>query len=207
MTRSCLEITARRVTLHNVMSVIHPFLKGIVAATFAVVMNSIPLTAQTADLQDESALLAALAEAEPAEARRLDKQLQRLWAKSGSASMDLLLQRGREAMEEEDTQAAIEHFTALTDHAPDFAEGWNARAAAYFNAELYGPALADLERALALNPNNYQAIFGLGSILEAFGDKERAYEAYERARAIHPNHEDVTNAMDRLRSDIEGEAL
>jgi len=36
--------------------------------------------------------------------------------------MDLLLQRGQEAMDNEDYEAAIEHFTALTDHAPDFAE-------------------------------------------------------------------------------------
>ena len=38
--------------------------------------------------------------------------------------MDLLLERGRKAMSEGDTNTAIEHLTALTDHAPNFAEGW-----------------------------------------------------------------------------------
>ena len=121
--------------------------------------------------------------------------------------MDLLFRRGREAMEQQDLQAAIEHFTALTDHAPDFAEGWHARATAYFHADLYGPAVADLERALALNPNNYRAIFGLGTILETFGDEKRAYEAYLRAKAIHPHFEDVTDALDRLRTGVEGQTL
>ena len=37
--------------------------------------------------------------------------------------MDLLLGRGNEALEAEDYPTAIEHFSALIDHAPDFAEG------------------------------------------------------------------------------------
>lgn len=189
------------------MSVIHPIRKGIVAAIVAIVMNSIPLAAQTADSDDESELLSALAIANAAEAKRLDRQLQRLWSRSGSAAMDLLLERGQDALETEDYAAAIDHLSALTDHAPDFAEGWNARASAFFHSEMYGLALSDLEHALALNPNNYTAIFGLGTILEEFGQRDLAYRAYERAQTIHPHFEDVTKAMDRLRSEVEGESL
>ena len=189
------------------MSVKQTLFQRIVAATCAIVMYSIPLSAQEGDLEDESALLSALATADAEQARGLERQLQRLWSKSGSASMDLLLERGRDALESDDIAAAIDHLTALTDHAPEFAEGWSARASAYFHADLYGPALADLERALALNPNNYTAIFGLGTILETFGDTARAYDAYARAKAIHPHFEDVTKAMDRLRSEIEGQSL
>jgi tetratricopeptide (TPR) repeat protein len=191
--------------------------KGIAAAIAAIALFSSPLSAQQAvsgsepgadvQLRDESSLLAALALADPAQAARLERQLQAIWNKSGSAAMDLLLQRGRDALETEDTRAAIEHLTALTDHAPDFAEGWHARASAYFQAELYGPALADLERALALNPNNYNAIFGVGTILETFGDISGAYAAYQRVLAIHPNHEEVRKALERLRPEIEGETL
>jgi len=152
-------------------------------------------------------LLQQLAEAEQGPARALDRQLQALWSKSGSAAMDLLLKRGRDALEVDEVSVAIEHLTALTDHAPDFAEGWHMRASAYFEAELYGPALADLERALALNPNNYNAIFGLGAILETFGNPEQAYEAYTRVLTIHPHHEDVRKAMERLRPRVEGKSL
>lgn len=158
-------------------------------------------------MTDESLLLERLAEAAPEEAIGLDRQLQALWSKSGSAAMDLLLQRGRDAIEADDIAAAIEHLTALTDHAPDFAEGWHARALAYYQAELFGPALADLERALALNPNNYNAIRGLAAMFEVFGDKQRAYDAYERVLAIHPHHEDVITSIERLKPEIEGEAL
>jgi len=202
------------------MSNICPNLKPIVAAACMTVMYSVPLMAQSLevtreapseqvapDLQDEGALLAALADADKAAAQRFDRQLQSLWSKSGSASADLLLKRGRDAMEVDDTRVAIEHLTALTDHAPEFAEGWHARASAYFNAELFGPALADLERALALNPRNYNAIFGLGAMLETFGDKKRAYDAYERVLALHPHHEDATNAAKRLGPQVQGTSL
>lgn len=189
------------------MSIVHPKLKGIVAALALIVTYSIPLSAQTADSQDEAALLEALATAEPAAAKRLDRQIQALWSQSGSPSLNLLLKRGRDALEKEDIEAALEHLTALTDHAPEFAEGWHARASAYFAAELFGPAMADLERALSLNPNNYNAIFGLGAILETFGDEKRAYEAYQRALALHPHHENGTQAAERLKSRVEGKSL
>ncbi|MFT7595710.1 MAG: tetratricopeptide (TPR) repeat protein [Paracoccaceae bacterium] len=189
----------------------HPNLKRIVAEFAAIfvifLLLCLPLTAQEADSQDEAALLEALGQADPATAQRLDRQLKALWGKSGSASMDLLLKRGRDALEVDDSRAAIEHLTALTDHAPDFAEGWHARARAFFEAGLYGPALADLERTLRLNPNHYDAILGLGAILETFEDPQRAYQAYLRAQAIHPHHVELGKALERLKPLVEGKAL
>lgn len=189
------------------MSIAHPNLKGTVAAIMFIVMYSVTGHAQEADSSNESALLGALLRADPAQAQRLDRQLQALWDKSGSASADLLLERGRDALEAGDIHAAIEHLTALTDHAPDFAEGWHARASVFFGMERYGLALADLEHALTLNPNNYDAIYGLGLIFEALERPEQAYAAYARALAIHPHHEEVTKAVNRLKPQIAGKAL
>lgn len=207
MRNTGLEIGRFRVTLANIMSVEYPNLKLIVAAFAALVLFSLPLSAQEADSSDETALLEALAQADPTQAKRLDRQLQALWRKSGSASMDLLLKRGRDALEASDTDAALEHLTALTDHAPDFAEGWHVRASAYFEAGLFGPALADLEKALRLNPNNYNAIIGLGAMFETFGDAARAHEVYLRAQALHPHHEEVNKALERLAPEVGGTAL
>ena len=186
------------------MSILYSNLKHIVAALVLSLAISGPLAAQTAD---EDALLSELAQTDPSGAIRIDRELQALWSKSGSSSMDLLFRRGQEALEEGDTTAAIEHLTALTDHAPDFAEGWHLRAQAFYQANLFGPAVADLERALALNPNNYNAIFGLGAILEQFSDYDRAFEAYSRVKAMHPFHEEVDSALKRLESRVSGTSL
>ncbi|WP_406644421.1 tetratricopeptide repeat protein [Aliisedimentitalea scapharcae] len=179
-------------------------LKGIVAATVIVLTIS---GGTQVFAESEADLLAELAQSDPKEAIGLERELKALWGNSGSPAMNLLLKRGRDALERGDTREAIEHFTALTDHAPDFAEGWNARASAFYDSGLIGPALADLERALYLNPNNYDAIFGLGVIFEQFGDSSRAYAAYSRAQAIHPHHDEVTKALERLKPEVEGEEL
>lgn len=81
------------------------------------------------------------------------------------------------------------------------------RASAFFGIERFGMAAADLEHALTLNPNNYEAIYGLGLIFEIIGQPDKAYEAYSRALAIHPHHEEVTNAVNRLKPQIDGAAL
>ena len=67
--------------------------------------------------------------------------------------------------------------------------------------------MSDLEHALELNPNNYNAIFGLGAILETFDKEKLAYEAYQRVLALYPHHEDATQAIERLKTQIEGRSL
>lgn len=175
--------------------------KHTVATTVALVMFSLPLEADQADL------LAQLREAGPEEAQKIARDLRREWAKSGSAAMDLLLKRGRDALEVQDFAEAVEHFTALTDHAPDFAEGWYGLAQAYFQQEKVGPALDGLERVLAINPNHFGAIQGLGAIFEMLDDPDKAYAAYEQVLAIHPHDAEVIEAMERLEQRVLGTQL
>eukprot|EP00581_Thalassiosira_minuscula_P027389 CAMPEP_0184421344 /NCGR_PEP_ID=MMETSP0738-20130409/62194_1 /TAXON_ID=385413 /ORGANISM="Thalassiosira miniscula, Strain CCMP1093" /LENGTH=105 /DNA_ID=CAMNT_0026782653 /DNA_START=1 /DNA_END=314 /DNA_ORIENTATION=+ len=104
----------------------YPSLNRIVAALAALVMFSLPASAQDAGRLDT--LFEALRAAEEkSEARRIARDIEHEFTQSGSAAMDMLLKRGRDALEAGDSLAAIEHFTALTDHAPDFAEGWHMR--------------------------------------------------------------------------------
>lgn len=139
--------------------------------------------------------------------KQVEREIWDEWARSGSPSMDLLLKRGREAITAGAFETAIAHLTALTDHAPDFAEGYNARALAYFRAGLYGPAIADLARTLELNPRHFGALSGLGAILEETGQLEAARDAYLAARAIHPHDPDLERAVERLELLTSGRTL
>ena len=121
--------------------------------------------------------------------------------------MDLLLKRGREAMAAGRNDEAIEHFTALIDHDPDFAEGWNARATAYFNAGLLGPSVADIAETLKRNPKHFGALSGLGAIYEQLDRKDRALQVYRAALAIHPHLAGVTEAIERLEKATAGTDL
>lgn len=188
------------------MGTLNSFLKPIVAA-IALAMAIFCCSVAVAEGGKTDDLIAQLREADAATAARLDDEIQLEWSKSGSASADFLLKRGRDAMERGEVEVAIGHFTALVDHAPDFAEGWVSRAGAYYVSDLLGPAVHDLEMALTLNPQHYEAIFGLGAIFEVIEKPVEAYAAYAQVKAIHPHHPDVTEALQRLEPLAKGHEL
>ena len=148
-----------------------------------------------------------LADPDNADWQRAEADIQREWSKSGSPAFDLLLMRGRAAMEAGDLQAAIEHLTALTDQAPDFAEGWNARATAYYLAGLYGPSIVDIEHVLALEPRHFGALAGLGLILRETGRDADAIRAFRESLAIHPHQDGISQALKELEQAASGTDL
>ena len=153
------------------------------------------------------ALLAELAEPEQEDWRRIETEIVRHWSRSGSDAMDLLLGRGSAAMEAGDLAAAGEHLSALVDHAPGFAEGWNARATAFYMMGEYALAMADIEKVLALNPRHFGALSGLAIMLETMGDDRLALKAQRAAQAIHPHRPEVNRALERLERKIGGAEL
>lgn len=201
-----LEMWRQPVTFNVVMGNHIVNLKHTVAALGFWVLLAGTGFAQSAPPQAQD-LLDKLRDAPAEEASRIEREVQTAWSRSGSATIDLLFKRGRDAMQAGDTRLAIEHYTALTDHAPTFAEGYHARAQAYFQAELYGPAIDDLEATLAFNPQQYNAIFGLGAILQEFGNLRAAAELYRRVLDINPHHENAQKALDGLRRDGIGRTL
>ena len=138
---------------------------------------------------------------------KIEEQIWENWSRSGSAAMDLLLQRGRAAMEAGDYKLAINHFTALIDHAPEFAEGWNSRATAYFLADRFSLSISDIRETLARNPRHFGALQGLGRILEEFGEKEDALRAYSAAFSIHPRRTGLKESVERLEKLVNGQDI
>ncbi len=175
---------------------------------FAVALAfSAPAHAQS-DMPDRlDTLFAELAAPDNGNWEQTEQAIWTEWSRSGSAAMDLLLERGREAMQDGDFDLAIEHFTALTDHAPDFAEGWNARATAYFSVGKYGPSIADIQRTLILNPRHFGAMQGLGRILEEIGYPADALAAYREVLAIHPHRPNLQDSIERLEKEVGGTDL
>lgn len=170
------------------------------AVAAALVIAAPPaLRAQTADDAARlDALFAELAEPDRPDWERVEREIVRIWSRSGSPSMDLLLRRGSEAMENEDFETAIGHLSALVDHAPDFAEGWNARATAYFMLGEITLSIADVEHVLMLNPRHFGALAGLGFMLDQMGETAMALEALRAAHALNPNRENITQTINRL---------
>ncbi len=199
------------------MSVLAKFLNPIVAAVFVILSPHVvaigyaqeqaPTAKPESQLEVLDRLFAELADPANQNWQMTEQNIWIYWSKSGSPAMDLLLQRGRQAMEAGELEVAIEHLTALIDHAPEFAEGWNARATAYYSAGLFGPSIDDVRHVLALNPRHFGALSGLGMMLEELDYSQDALRAYEAARAIHPRQPGVLDAIERLQAKLDGQTL
>ena len=160
-------------------------------------------------LSDETmdTLFERLAEADERDAARLENEITDRWSKSGSDSADLLLLRGRKAMEKRDFKKAIAHFSRLIALRPEFAEGWNARATAHFADKSLGRSLADLYEVIRIEPRHFGAMIGMGLIMEGLDREDEAHAAYKAAKDIHPNVDGADAGLERLRETVEGEAI
>ncbi|QIE55454.1 tetratricopeptide repeat protein [Pikeienuella piscinae] len=148
-----------------------------------------------------------LAAAEAADSDRIAAQIRDIWSKSGSDSMDLLLQRGHRAMQEKDYPRARAHFSALTRLAPEFAEGWNAAATLDYIEKNFGRSVAEIERVIALEPRHFSALAGLAMILEHVGKPEAALQTWREIARIYPTLDKAQEAIERLTPEIDGQTL
>ena len=187
------------------MGVWRIILNRIATASLSLLLGCGLAVAQDATKLDD--LFNRLQSAETGEAGRIEQEIWIEWSKSGSPALDLLLQRGRDAMAMGDNALAVDHFTAIIDQDPTFAEAWNARATAWFNLGEFGPALADIAQVLKLNPRHFGALSGLAMILEESGYPDRALQVYKAALALHPHLQGVKDAIARLETEASGQEL
>ena len=159
---------------------------------------------QTPALDD---LFNQLRTADSAELEHIQVRIYEEWSKSGSPLVDLLLRRGQKALTQGDFLLAVKHFSAVIDHAPDFAEGYNGRATAFYHMQRYGESIEDIRQTLLRNPRHFGAITGLGMIFEELDEPERALQAYRRVKALAPAMPNMHEAINRLQKQLTGQSL
>ncbi|WP_201400816.1 hypothetical protein [Kaistia sp. 32K] len=137
-----------------------------------------------------------------------EAEIQRRWLKSGSDTIDLLMQWAAEAIATKDYARAYDFLDAVIALKPDFAEGWNRRATLFFLQDEYGKALSDIEKVLALEPRHFGALAGLGMILNEIDRKKEALAALRKALTIDPYLDDqVRDAIKTLEPEVEGRQI
>jgi tetratricopeptide (TPR) repeat protein len=153
-------------------------------------------------------LFSSLAKAQSEDAAKpIETQILALFDQSGSPSVDLLMTRAEAAAEAGDTDTAKKLIDAITDIAPDFAEGWHRRAALQAAAHDDEGAMISLQKAVTLNPREFAALSELAGMLEEYGDKKVALATYRRVLALDPHLEGVDKHVDELARDVEGEKI
>ena len=144
---------------------------------------------------------------DPAEAKAVAGLVARRLGRSGSATVDLLSDRAHEAMAGDDLPLAVELMDRATALEPMWAEGWTRRAVLFERLSDPGDAIADLQRALVLEPRHFAAWASLGQLYLAQDDKRRALEAFRRAEAVYPQWDVVKKAIEALAPDVDGRDL
>ena len=143
----------------------------------------------------------------PEDAKVVEDLIWDVWNRSGSISVDLLMDRALQALAAGNYEDSLTFLDEVVDLAPGCSEGWNKRATVHFLRDDYASALGDLEATLALEPRHFGAIAGLALVLEDLGDKEGALDAYRRVLAVYPFLEGAGEAESRLTVEIEGRGI
>lgn len=178
------------------------------AMTAALILAPQPAAAQSPDHPTVDVLLERLASSrDDNEAKQLSALILRAWMISGSDTIDLLIGRATDAMEDEELETALEILDEIVYLAPEFAEGWNKRATVYFMLRRYDQSMADVQRVLTLEPRHFGAISGLGMILKDVGRESAALEVFRKALEIHPFLSNAQRAVDELEVEVEGREI
>lgn len=141
------------------------------------------------------------------EAEPIVEAIEETWQRSGSDTIDLLMARAGAFVREADVDMAVKILDAVVDLAPDEAEAWHQRAILYCLRQDYQRCLSDLRRALSLDPRHYKAIIALGVVLQEFGDKKGALEAYRKALQVNPYVDSARQSVEELSREVEGQDI
>lgn len=140
-------------------------------------------------------------------AQRIADRIWQEWYRSGSASIDLLMQWSGKAVADKKYDAALDFLDQVTLLQPGFAEGWNRRATVHFLMHDYGKSMADIEKTLELEPRHFGALSGMAQIMKGTGRKQLALEAWQRVLDIYPMMRNAQTEMSTLAEELAGEGI
>jgi tetratricopeptide (TPR) repeat protein len=150
-------------------------------------------------------LYAALKAAPTAQiAKEIEKRIDAAHLVTDSDTLNLLMIRARTTMEAREFETALALLDSLIEVNPRYTEAWAQRATLYFVKKDLYRSLADLRVVLAQEPRHYQALAGLGVILQDLGEDKRALDAFRRALEVNPHLENVPELVRRLKLKVEG---
>lgn len=167
-----------------------------------------PKAPKPSEVVSEEQLFARLAKAESREeAKPIEEKLQAMFKASGSPSVDLLMNRAEVAEAAGDKKMAQKLLGSVTGIAPNYAEGWHARAALETASGDDTAALISLQKVVLLNPRQFDALGELAGMLEDYGDKAGALKLYRRALALDPQMDGVERHVRALAREVEGQDI
>jgi tetratricopeptide (TPR) repeat protein len=142
-----------------------------------------------------------------AAAQRIANFIREEWTRSGSATIDLMMQWSATAMEEKRYDVALDFLDQITVLAPDYAEGWNRRATLHYMMGSYAMSMSDIEHVLRLEPRHFGALSGMAAIFKTYDMKEPALDAFQRVLNVYPMLRSAQEEVADLAEELAGEGI
>lgn len=139
------------------------------------------------------------------EAEPIAATIERLWLLKGTDTSFYLMERARQAISEQNLAKAIRFLDQVVELAPDYAEGWLRRAYVHMLDNDRERAIGDLRRALALEPQHFQALKATAMIFLDNGQHAAALKALEKLLEVHPNEDDAVKLIEDLKQKVDGQ--
>jgi len=163
--------------------------------------------AEIGTMDDIPVLLAALWDDEELIRGIAEQSIWGIWMRTDDPVADPLFQTGMQLIVEDKADAAIEKLNQVIELKPDFAEAWNRRGDAYATLGDEDRALADYERAIALNPYQFGAMTSCADIWMTRSNYRRAADYFRRALDLNPNLSEAADALQSLEEKLENDRI
>jgi tetratricopeptide (TPR) repeat protein len=141
------------------------------------------------------------------DAKGIADQIERIWAKSGSDTADLMMSRAMIAMQAKQYTIALDLVDSVIALEPKWAEAWNKRATILFLSDDYDGSMRDIRQVLALEPRHFAAIGGISLIYQAMENKKLALKSARQALAIYPFMAGAKAFVDKNARAVDGDDL
>jgi tetratricopeptide (TPR) repeat protein len=125
------------------------------------------------------------------------RALEHIWFNEAGKDAYHLLEKAHAAMEKKELQRALAILDRILDRYPTYAEAWNRRGALYWELGDYEKSLADSQHALALNPNHYGAMQGIGVCRLQMGDLAEACQYLRATLRILPHDKQTRRTLEK----------
>lgn len=143
-------------------------------------------------------LAVALHDADPMVSRLAEHSLWSLWFRLGKPTALALVKCGNTHLHHGNFACAIERYTQAIQEDPTFAEAFNQRAIAHYLSEDYHRSIADCRQALALMPQHFGAMAGMGHCYAHLQRYAEARHCYRLALAMHPRLDGIAASLEQI---------
>ena len=125
------------------------------------------------------------------EINNITKKIWDIWHETNDINIEEDFYRGMESMRNYDLIMSIDFFTKVIEKNPNFAEGWNKRATAYFMNGDFDKSMFDINQTLKLEPRHFGALDGMGLIFMHMQQYSEAIKIYDQMLKIFPNNQSI----------------